>query len=385
MKIHYITGGRIPSRAANSIQTVKMCAGFAENGHAVELFARAGVESSIGSEDIYGRYGLERSFHFHPIAEKGPRGFHTALFLRDVRRGVRRLEVPDLFFARDIYSLALLTSFGVPCVYEAHRTIEAGSLEARVFTYVSRQPDFCKLVTVTQPMMDRYVAQFPWLRSNQTLVLPNATDDMAARSWERRAGDIWPGRSGALQVGYVGHLYAGRGAETLIEAARLLPALDFHFVGGAPEDIERCKAAGVPGNVFFHGYVPYRQVPPYYHRFDVLTAPYGERVYTAGAAETSAVMSPLKLYEYLSAGKAIVCSNLPAVRAILKDGEDSLLVPAGDAAGLRSALERLERDEKLRARLGSAARKRFLERGTWRNRAARLLDELQCLRGDGAG
>lgn len=375
MQIRYLAGSRIPSRAANAVQTVKMSDGFAQGGHTVALFARAG-DTDLG--DVYTRYRIPHSFEFHAIPQRGPRGLHTALFLRDVRRGVRALGPVDLFFARDIYSLALMGSYGAPLVYEAHRTMESGSVEARVFAYVSRHVNFCKLVTVTQPMMDAYERQFPWLRPEQTLVLPNATDDMGAIG-DANGLPSWPGRADALQVGYVGHLYAGRGVETLVGAARALPLLDFHFVGGASEDIARWKAAGVPLNVHFHGYVPFEQVPSYYQRFDVLTAPYGERVYTAGGAETSAVMSPLKLYEYLSVGKPIVASDLPAVRTILSHEEDSLLVPPSDADAFTAALRRLYDEQTLRVRLGAQARRRFEEQCTWPGRATELLDNLQCV------
>lgn len=377
LRLAYLCGARIPSRAANAVQTVKMCDGFAQHGHAVDLFARTG-DADLG--DVYGRYRVAHSFQHHAIPQRGPRGFHTALFLLDVRRGVRRLAAPDLYFGRDIYALALLAGDGPPLVYEAHRTMEPGSVEARVFSYVSRHANFCKLVTVTQPMMEEYTRQFPWLRPEQTLVLPNATDDMAAHDADGETGP-WEGRPGALQVGYVGHLYEGRGVETLVEAARTLPEFDFHFVGGAPEDVARWQSAGVPGNAFFHGYVPYERVPAFYHRFDVLTAPYGERVYTAGGAETSAVMSPLKLYEYLSVGKPIVASDLPAVRTVLTDGQDALLAPPSDAAAFAEALRRLHADEALRTRLGTQARRRFEAQGTWKGRAGRLLDELQCVKG----
>lgn len=380
-RLCYLTSARIPSRAANAVQTVKMCEAFSQNDYEVHLFARAG---DYDAGDICGLYRAEPTFQFHGIEERGPRGLHTALFLSEVHRGVSDLPAPDLFFARDIYSLALMARSAAPLIYEAHRTIQPGSLEGRIFSFVTRRPTFCKLVTVTRPMMERFTFQFPWLRTDQTLVLPNATDDMAGGAPDPERDGL-SGRSKALQVGYVGHLYEGRGVDVLVAAAKALPTMDFHFVGGTTADIARWEQTGLPDNAFLHGHVPHADVKSFYSRFDVLAAPYGERVYTAGGAETSAVMSPLKLYEYLSAGKPIVSSDLPAVRAILTNGEDSLLVPAGDLEALKSALQRLDRDDDLRARLGTAARKRFLERGTWRNRAARLLDELQCLVDNRAG
>jgi glycosyltransferase involved in cell wall biosynthesis len=373
--IVYLTSARIPSRAANAVQTVKMCDAFATNNCAVELFCRQGTE---GPNDLFAAYRVNNRFRVNALSQRGVRGFHTAFFLRDVYKSVRG-EVPDLFFARDVYSLALMARKESPLVFEAHRTLAAGSLEARVFRFLSRQSNFRKLITVTQAMLDCFRRQFQWLKPEQTLVLPNATDDMM--SFGDNAGNgigTWhEGRPGALQVGYVGHLYEGRGVETLVQAARGLPELDFHLVGGTESDVARWRAADIPSNVAIHGYVPYERVAKFYQRFDILTAPYAQRVYTAGGAETSAVMCPLKLYEYLSVGKPIVASDLPAVRTVVSPDVHALLVPPANAAAFADALRRLSRDEALRARLAMMARQRFLEQGTWHARATRLLNELK--------
>ena len=67
--------------------------------------------------------------------------------------------------------------------------------------------------------------------------------------------------------------------------------------------------------------------------------------------------SPLKLFEYLSLGRPIVASDLPAIREVLTDNETALLVPPGDPAALASAADAAGRaTRRLSARLGQAAR-----------------------------
>ena len=65
--------------------------------------------------------------------------------------------------------------------------------------------------------------------------------------------------------------------------------------------------------------------------------------------------SPLKLFEYLAAGRAIVASDLPSIREILHNEADALLVPPGDASALAGAIRRLLDDPALAARLARAA------------------------------
>jgi glycosyltransferase involved in cell wall biosynthesis len=349
-----------------------MCEAFAKSGHSVDLIARRGVEKP---ESLFRRYGVNELFRFHAIDQRGIRGFHTALFLRDVVQTVRTLGPVDLFFARDVLALFFVASVGVPLVFEAHGTYKVGSFQERAFKRVSRFPNFKKLVAVTEPMKKEFTDRCPWLVPDQTLVLPNAADDMQATLVN--IGAARPGRPGALQVGYVGHLYQGRGAEIVLAAAHRFPELDFHFVGGTPDDITRLTATGVPQNVVFHGFCTYDQIPAIYGWFDILTAPYQEQVYTAGGAETSAVMCPLKLYEYLSAGKPIISSDLPAIRTVIEHERQALLVPPSDIEAFSAALRRLSQDGALRDRLGRNARMRFVEQGSWTTRVEKLLNSFQ--------
>ena len=49
------------------------------------------------------------------------------------------------------------------------------------------------------------------------------------------------GNISALKVGYVGHLYKGRGIETIVECAKKLSDMTFHIVGGTQKDVNYWK------------------------------------------------------------------------------------------------------------------------------------------------
>src|SRR4029453_3355448 len=94
--------------------------------------------------------------------------------------------------------------------------------------------------------------------------------------------------------------------------------------------------------------------------------------------------SPLKLFEYLAAGRPIVASDLPALREILRDRENAWLVPADDPAALATALDRLARDRGLALRLARAAFDEAAE-FSWDRRAARLEQVLVRAAGQSEG
>ena len=60
-----------------------------------------------------------------------------------------------------------------------------------------------------------------------------------------------------------------------------------------------------------------------------------------GTSDKAARVVPNKVYDALAAGRPLVTEDSPAARELLHDGDDALLVPAGDGAALADALRRL--------------------------------------------
>lgn len=85
-------------------------------------------------------------------------------------------------------------------------------------------------------------------------------------------------------------------------------------------------------------------------------------------------MSPLKLFEYMAAGRAIVVSDLPVLRDVVRDGVDTIMCEPENTVAWSDALCRLAADPGLRTRLGRAARAEFLRAHTWVARARAALE-----------
>ena len=90
--------------------------------------------------------------------------------------------------------------------------------------------------------------------------------------------------------------------------------------------------------------------------------------------------SPLKVYEYMAAGRPIVASSVGQVADVLTHRRTALLHPPGSVRKLVEHVEELRRRPQLRERLGRDARRLASKRFTWDRNAARVLAMIATLR-----
>lgn len=389
MKLAYCSASIVPSTAANSIQVLKMCDALAELGHDVTLVC---AEPSTGAaSEPLAPYGIEPRFEVICLRRRPqrhlppwPRG--EPAFSRRVASALAGRHF-DLLYGRNPFLLAHLLRKGVPVILELHappararglglpRTVADGTFcEERALRRVLRSRYCIGVVAITQKLKAEVLRQHPFLVEDRVIVEPDATDlppppedDHATAAHGHRAAD-------RLQVGYVGHLYPGKGAEILVPLAGCLPDVDIHVFGGTKEDLRRLvPPAAQYANLVFHGFIPHRDVADVLRRFDVLVAPYQGRVAVSGGrGDVAEWMSPLKIFEYMASGRPIVASRLPVLQEVLEDGRNAVLVEPDRLSEWCRALEHLRADPALRQRLAQAALV-DVKRYTWVGRAERIL------------
>jgi glycosyltransferase involved in cell wall biosynthesis len=369
MRVDYLSYSEVPSRAANSVHVVKMARWMADAGHQVRLYAWGDP-----AQDPFDYYGVPGSFEIIRLPRPRRRGGGLALALNTLRE-VRRRGLPDLFYGRHLASLLGAKAFRRPLIYEAHSTPGSSPLAfAEGVLFRSRR--FERLVVISEALRQEYLRRYPMLEG-RVVVAHDAAD--LPEDHDSNGLASWPGRAGALQCGYVGHLYAGRGIDLLMEVARQVPDADFHLVGGSDEDLARWRQQALPPNVVLHGFVPHSALGPYFRRFEVVLAPYEDAPITGagGVGDTRRWMSPLKLFEYMANGKAIVCSDMPVLHEVLTHEQTALLVPPGDVAAWTDAVRRLAEDSQLRNTLGERAYQTARLHYTWKARARKVLAGLR--------
>ena len=165
---------------------------------------------------------------------------------------------------------------------------------------------------------------------------------------------------------FSGALRPWHGIETIAAAWALLDgaAPRLRVIGDGPaRDIVAAAGAEMLGAV------PHEQVPRLLGEADIGLAPY--------SPDAPAYFSPLKLFEYLAAGLAIVAADIPGVRDVT-GSEAAVLIPPGDASALAREVAVLATDHAARERLGSAARALAAEH-TWQRRGQRIIEAVREL------
>jgi len=170
----------------------------------------------------------------------------------------------------------------------------------------------------------------------------------------------------AFVVGYIGSIQVLEGIDTLVEAMSLMrlhrdDARLLIVSGHSNRDWlkQLLRTHEIEDITTIAGPVSWEHVPRYHALTDAFVIPRpDERV--------CRMVTPLKPFEAMVLRSAVVVSDLPALREIIKDGETGLIVPPQDPDALAAALARLAGDPEERGRLGQAASDWVEEERTWR-------------------
>ena len=188
--------------------------------------------------------------------------------------------------------------------------------------------------------------------------------------------DVEPDDSNhVFRIGFVGSLKPWHGVADLMEAFFMLRErcddVRMTIVGDGPErsklkdQLSKAPVA-VQQAVELTGAVSPDDIPAHLASFDIAVAPYPQL--------QNFYFSPLKIYEYMAAGCAVVASRVGQIEQVMQHERNGLLYPPGDAFSLCDALDQLRTQPLLRAKLGHSARQTVLKYHTWDSRVARIFE-----------
>ena len=363
MKLTVILNNRLPTKRAYGLQVVKTCEAFAEAGVETELFA-PNAQREI-KDDIFSYYKVKNNF------------FIKRKWCLDIKNNYRiryltflislifsKISRDRFIFTRHPEIVFIFSLLGHRVIFELHNWIEQ-SKKKRLF--LIKKSFF--IVATTQAIKDKLVKN--GFNSKKVVVAPNGVDlrdfDSSFSKEDIRA---------KLKISfdkiiilYSGHLNRRKGVYTIIKAARYLPdKYQIIFVGGLKGDIEKLKkVTSNCQNIKILGSRKYSEVPLYLKAADILIIANSgvddvEKNYTA----------PLKLFEYLAAGRIIIASDVPAIREFLDDTA-AVFVEPDNALKLADAIQRISDDPEKQKKLISNSSE-LAKKFTWQKRAEKIIN-----------
>ena len=173
---------------------------------------------------------------------------------------------------------------------------------------------------------------------------------------------------------WVGGFYRWHDLELLLESFTQVvqkhPHTKLVLVGDGQSrpSVERIvQQNGLQQSVIMTGAIAHTDVPGMLSIADIAVVPSAPISASQGGTGT-----PLKIFEYMAAGKAIVATALDQASGVIQDGHSGLLVQAGDANGFAQAMLSLLDDSVKRGRLGQNARQQAIKLHTWEQYTSQL-------------
>jgi colanic acid biosynthesis glycosyl transferase WcaI len=184
-----------------------------------------------------------------------------------------------------------------------------------------------------------------------------------------------PGGASRPTVAYAGLIGYSQGLDVLLPVARELRDVDFVLAGDGPHraEIERRARELELENVRFPGYLGREGILELYRQSDVLF------VQTEDTPYTNAVVIPMKLYEYMAAGRPIVYAGRGLAVDFLEEIGCAAIVPPREPGALASAISELAGDPERRRRLGARGRAYVDASETREALAERFADAIEAL------
>ncbi|HXK60299.1 MAG TPA: glycosyltransferase family 4 protein, partial [Acidobacteriota bacterium] len=182
------------------------------------------------------------------------------------------------------------------------------------------------------------------------------------------------GVDSACVLVWVGGFYPWHDLELILQSFAVVqqesPGVKLVLVGDGDDRAKiqaRIRELDLTDDVILTGRVPHARIPEILSAADVALAADLALDPSAGGTGT-----PLKIFEYMMAGKAIVATDSRQVRDVIQDRETGVLVPPGDATAFARATLTLVKNETERKRLAENARNKAIRELSWDRFASRL-------------
>jgi len=351
-------------------------------GHLVKKYWRLKSESIEGESSNSARQFLK--IHLHRYLHESNQIFKNIKFYRE-ESGILNIDNPDILIARlESYlfsplihvkkrDMPFIVEADSPVVYELDnfgpKYVRIPHLAEKLEADFVKRADmaFCVSNTLKEYFVRRGVPE------EKLRVITNGADlkrfnpDISSIEIAERYN-----LKDKVVVGFVGSFHYWHGVDQLIDLVRGLilefDDVSFLLVGsGGPmagELKDFIQRENLTDRIILTGHVPHDLVPKYISAMDIVLAPYPDLEFF--------YYSPVKIFEYMACGKAVVSSKIGQIAEVIEDGIDGILCVPGDTIAMKEVVKGLVLNREKRLSMGAAASKKIKRSYSWQKKAEEL-------------
>ena len=316
MKICYLANTAIPSSNASAIQITKMCEALSKLKNDVLL-----ISTNVSGGNIFNFYDIKTKFKFKKIKyfKKFPLGIKFYIF--SILSIINSFKFkPDIYITRNFFTCFLLTILRKKVILELHHDLNNESRAVRFLVkYFNFLNSTCvkKIVGITEGIKKVFVTKYN-VKKSKILVLPSGSSLKINFDFKHNKKKF--------KIGYFGSLYKSRGLNLIYELAKIDRFNDYYIYGNI-KNIKISQKNKLIKNLNLYDYIPYKKISKTLSEMDILLMPYVSPITVAGdVSDITEYTSPLKLFDYLSAGKIIICSELKVLKEVIKENQNAIFI-----------------------------------------------------------
>lgn len=378
IKIAYISDQQFPIEKADSEQVMNTISALAAEGVEIPLvIPKAWRNLRVSKEDRLQRlrdfYQLTNGFHLQELLHLPL----TNLRLEKYSHGViaplwAKISGYNMIYTRNPLPAFTAVRLGMPIVYETYRMYGGRNLLlGKWLAKLTHTDKLLGIITHSQPSKESLLKL--GAQEKKIAVIHNGFNDALysepiLKTHARRILNLPESENIAC---FTGRLDRDKGVDTLVELAAKTPDVNFYFIGivqnEAEDWIEKLAAERNLKNVFRLPWMSVDKLRYYFFAADVLLIP----PTSAPLLKSRKTVLPIKLFQYLAAGRVILAPALPDIQSVLNDA-NALLVEPDNLEAASRGLRRVFADRKWSDAIARQSKKDS-EEFTWQQRAQKII------------
>ena len=315
MKIIYIAETSLTNKSAYSHHVIKMCDAFVQLQNNLTLLIPK-VQKNFFFKKLRKKYLLngEKNFTIKSVLDHKLRNFiFRIIFSLKVIRYIKK-EKPDLILTRSIVSSFFLSLFKINHFLEIHSEMTSITNFLMINLNFINSKYIIKIILISKALNKIYR-----IKKDKILILHDGVD---IKNFSFKKPNIK-----IKNATYIGSFYKGRGIDLITKLANKFKKINFNLYG-QQKNFKKLRLQNI--KIFKH--IDYQKVPKILSKADLLLMPYENQVFIRHKnINTANYCSPLKMFDYLAAGRVILSSKLAGICEVLKHNNNAIVINKYDS------------------------------------------------------